>query len=116
MGAATSCGGSKRSAVADEADAKDGRALQFQDSVVMQLSENQLEEFREAFNAFDKDGGGSIDSTEVSATWHRLESHQLRVLSAVLPLLSFAGPAVCRVCCDAPTMLRDRHSERLTAA
>ena len=32
-----------------------------------QLSETQLDEFRECFNAFDKDGGGSIDSTELGA-------------------------------------------------
>ena len=29
------------------------------------ISERQLEEFREAFNTFDKDGGGSIDATEL---------------------------------------------------
>ena len=37
------------------------------DSVVLKLTEHQLEEFRECFNAFDKDGGGSIDSTELGA-------------------------------------------------
>ena len=35
------------------------------DSVIHTLTEVQLEEFREAFNAFDKDGGGSIDKEEL---------------------------------------------------
>ena len=34
-------------------------------SPIAALSERQLEEFREAFNTFDKDGGGSIDSAEL---------------------------------------------------
>ena len=34
-------------------------------SVVGTLTEVQLEEFREAFDAFDKDGGGSIDKDEL---------------------------------------------------
>ncbi len=29
------------------------------------LSKEQIEEFKEAFNLFDKDGGGSIDTTEL---------------------------------------------------
>jgi len=37
------------------------------DSVVLQLRDNQLDEFRECFNAFDKDGGGSIDATELES-------------------------------------------------
>ena len=62
-----SCGKS-RSAVADEAAAKIGAGTKgVEDSVVLKLSENQLEEFRECFNAFDKDGGGSIDSEELEA-------------------------------------------------
>ena len=32
-----------------------------------QLSNTQLDEFRECFDAFDKDGGGSIDSAELEA-------------------------------------------------
>ena len=35
------------------------------DSVVMRLTESQLEEFRETFNAFDKDMGGTIDGDEL---------------------------------------------------
>jgi len=42
------------------------------ESVVLKLSENQLEEFRECFNAFDKDGGGSIDSHELQALMRSL--------------------------------------------
>ena len=57
---------SKTSAVADEAAAKIGKAS-LEQSVVLKLSENQLEEFRECFNAFDKDGGGSIDAEELEA-------------------------------------------------
>jgi hypothetical protein len=34
-------------------------------SAVMMLTETQLDEFREAFNSFDEDGGGSIDATEL---------------------------------------------------
>ena len=34
-------------------------------SAVMMLTETQLEEFREAFNSFDADGGGSIDASEL---------------------------------------------------
>lgn len=34
-------------------------------SIVHTLTEIQIEEFREAFNAFDKDGGGSIDKFEL---------------------------------------------------
>jgi hypothetical protein len=34
-------------------------------SLIHTLSEVQLEEFREAFEAFDKDGGGSIDKHEL---------------------------------------------------
>jgi len=34
-------------------------------SVIDKLTEAQLDEFREAFNSFDKDGGGSIDAKEL---------------------------------------------------
>ncbi|KOO33067.1 calmodulin, partial [Chrysochromulina tobinii] len=34
-------------------------------SVIDMLTEAQLDEFREAFNSFDKDGGGSIDAREL---------------------------------------------------
>lgn len=34
-------------------------------SAVDKLTEAQLDEFREAFNSFDKDGGGSIDAKEL---------------------------------------------------
>lgn len=34
-------------------------------SAVMMLTETQLDEFREAFNSFDEDGGGSIDASEL---------------------------------------------------
>ena len=67
MGGIISRGGTKISAVAEEAGAKVGGASAPEDSVVLKLSENQLEEFRECFNAFDKDGGGSIDSQELEA-------------------------------------------------
>lgn len=61
------CGASNSaSAVADEATDKIGGA-KGSGSVVLRLTETQLEEFRECFNAFDKDGGGSIDSTELGA-------------------------------------------------
>ena len=36
-------------------------------SAVMMLTETQIEEFREAFNSFDSDGGGSIDTGELEA-------------------------------------------------
>ena len=45
--------------------AEQERAKQAHDSVVMKLTETQLEEFRETFNAFDLDGGGSIDNDEL---------------------------------------------------
>ena len=64
MGGAVSCGAAKVSAVAEEAGKKIGGG---EDSVVLKLTENQLEEFRECFNAFDKDGGGSIDAKELGA-------------------------------------------------
>jgi len=54
--------GSKVSSVADEAGAT-GKANT--GSVIDKLTEAQLDEFREAFNSFDKDGGGSIDSKEL---------------------------------------------------
>ena len=50
------------SAIAETAKGNDAS-----DSVVLKLNANQLEEFRECFNAFDKDGGGSIDSDELGA-------------------------------------------------
>ena len=37
-----------------------------------QLSPTQLDEFRECFDAFDKDGGGSIDSAELEALMNSL--------------------------------------------
>ena len=67
MGGVVSCGGSSESAVAAEARSSLGSPVKHADSVVMRLTETQLEEFRECFNAFDKDGGGSIDSTELGA-------------------------------------------------
>lgn len=67
MGGILSRGGTKISAVAEEAGTKLGGASAPDDSVVLKLSENQLEEFRECFNAFDKDGGGSIDAEELEA-------------------------------------------------
>ena len=36
-------------------------------SAVMMLTETQIDEFREAFNSFDEDGGGSIDTGELQA-------------------------------------------------
>ena len=47
----------KQSAVADEALETAGKT-----SVVLNLSENQLEEFLECFNAFDKDGASHLGS------------------------------------------------------
>ena len=41
-------------------------------SVVGTLTEVQLEEFREAFDAFDKDGGGSIDKEELMELFQSL--------------------------------------------
>jgi len=37
------------------------------EDVIDKLTEAQLDEFREAFAAFDNDGGGSIDATELKA-------------------------------------------------
>ena len=42
------------------------------DSVVSTMSDVQLEEFKEAFNAFDADGGGSIDREELAALFRSL--------------------------------------------
>ena len=39
--------------------------VRYKPSVIDKMSDAQLEEFREAFNMFDKDGGGSIDSSEL---------------------------------------------------
>ena len=66
MGAVVSCCKSGESAFAAEARRSIGSGKHM-DSVVMRLTETQLEEFRECFNAFDKDGGGSIDSDELGA-------------------------------------------------
>ena len=57
----------------------------------LQLSETQLDEFRECFNAFDKDGGGSIDSTELGAR-SRDPSFMVGTASAVA--LSVRGEAL----------------------
>ena len=38
----------------------------------VQLTQTQLDEFQECFNAFDKDGGGSIDSSELEALMNSL--------------------------------------------
>ena len=58
--------GSKSSKVSnvhnDEAGSGGGKTS---GSVIDKLTEAQLDEFREAFNSFDKDGGGSIDSKEL---------------------------------------------------
>ena len=63
MGAGGSTRNSKSAVVADEMAArKKGAAGQ---TPVDKLSDAQLEEFREAFNMFDKDGGGSIDASEL---------------------------------------------------
>ena len=59
-------GASKKSAIAEDARKKLGGSGS-ETSVVMKLTEHQLDEFRECFNAFDKDGGGSIDSNELGA-------------------------------------------------
>lgn len=50
---------SKSSKVADDPE------VRYKPSVIDKMSDAQLEEFREAFNMFDKDGGGSIDSSEL---------------------------------------------------
>lgn len=54
--------GRSRASVADARTGKDGGNNV---SVIDKLTEAQLDEFREAFNSFDKDGGGSIDSKEL---------------------------------------------------
>jgi len=53
---------SKVSSVAEEMGSTGGAKS---GSVIDKLTEAQLDEFREAFNSFDKDGGGSIDSKEL---------------------------------------------------
>jgi len=50
------------------------------DSVVLKLSQTQLDEFRECFNAFDKDGGGSIDASELGV-WPWLRQATLLTVS-----------------------------------
>ena len=55
------------SAVAEQAAATVGNASRAPKSAVWQLTETQLDEFREAFNSFDADGGGSIDSSELAS-------------------------------------------------
>ena len=68
MGGLLSCGrGVQISAVAEQAAATVGNASRAPKSAVWQLTETQLDEFREAFNSFDADGGGSIDSSELAS-------------------------------------------------
>ena len=62
MGCGASSGSPK---VADVERAKLGGDKS--ESTVLSLSETQLMEFRECFDAFDKDQGGSIDSDELGA-------------------------------------------------
>ena len=63
-----SCGAVKVSAVASEAGVPvAGGGKGNPNSAVMMLTETQIEEFREAFNSFDADGGGSIDTGELEA-------------------------------------------------
>ena len=61
MGGAISRGGAKISVIGEEAEKIGNKS----DSVVLKLKDNQLDEFRECFNAFDEDGGGSIDKNEL---------------------------------------------------
>jgi Ca2+-binding EF-hand superfamily protein len=58
-------GKSKLSGVASHKSSSLGRKGMAGASVIDKLTEAQLDEFREAFNSFDKDGGGSIDSKEL---------------------------------------------------
>ena len=44
----------------------------YKQSPVMRLSEAQIDEFREAFNIFDTDGGGSIDTDELETVMRSL--------------------------------------------
>ena len=70
MGGVFSCGNSAQvSDVAAEAanvavSKKGGEAMN-PNSAVMSLTAHQIDEFREAFNSFDADGGGSIDTSEL---------------------------------------------------
>ena len=52
------CGLSKASVAVDP-------EIRYQPSAVDKLSDAQLEEFKDAFAMFDKDGGGSIDAAEL---------------------------------------------------
>ena len=65
------CSKRSTSKVADEA-AKKFASADCVDSVVENMSEVQLDEFRDAFNAFDLDGGGSIDKVELGALFRSL--------------------------------------------
>ena len=51
-------------------DVIDGRR-----SRVDKFDERTLDDFRSAFNTFDKDGGGSIDATELKELMHTVCAH-----------------------------------------
>jgi calmodulin len=72
MGGAVSMCSPSAPAAAEQARRVGKVTPETSESVVLKLSENQLEEFRECFNAFDKDGGGSIDSHELQALMRSL--------------------------------------------
>ena len=57
--------GGAKSKIGDTPDSKRASGKETGGSVIDKLTEAQLDEFREAFNSFDKDGGGSIDSKEL---------------------------------------------------
>lgn len=61
-----------RSTVAQEARAAAATVKEATDSAVHALTELQLEEFREAFHAFDDDGGGTLDRTELLTMFRSL--------------------------------------------
>ena len=49
-----------------------GRAPMADDDGLPELTDEQIEEFREAFNLFDLDGGGSIDESELGTVMRSL--------------------------------------------
>ena len=66
MGCSSSKGASQTRRHPDGQEALHKAAKSYNKDVIMQLSDAQLDEFRDAFKQFDKDGGGSIDAQELA--------------------------------------------------
>ena len=96
---------------------KGSRDITANDSVVAQLTEVQLEEFREAFNAFDKDGGGSIDKAELMDLFRSLgQSPSEEELDKMVKCADADGTGDIDFCEFAVLMAHLMHSQDSAAA